>query len=882
MMRRRHRCVALALLLGLVAGGASGPAQTVVLPTLTPLPWPSSNPISAGRVPQALAVLDFDHDGRDDLAVSASFSDAVFLLRNTGDGFVNTTELNVGPQPTRGNDLPRQLVAADVNRDGRDDLAVVNSGLLNAAFPGLSTHPSLAVLLGAPGGFQPPVYPPLWANNETPPVESVALVSTDINRDNLPDLIVGHFRDGTYTVLLGQPNSLFAPPKRNGAPRANAGLRALQADDVDGDGQTELIFALEQRLEIATLSPNGVGGPPTLIETGAQFFDLALHDLDQNGLLDLAAVEGNNVFVTLWFDLTPQGGYRERKQLALNIANTESFGSALAVADYNDDCHPDIAVAVSRKGEGNEAGRERLAVFLNDGAGAFRRVADQPLPGREARDIVPLLADGDHAVDVAIASQGDRQTGYEANPDVTVLFNPLPQQPPTQVTVLGDGPLMDMAAFGHELAGAAQTSDGEIYFVVGDAAGTIYRKPPGGPATVHVQLAALVNQRYELVDVAAADTTKTLYALDAVSRAVIRIQAPASGAATLELAAFPVGPLTTSAVAAIALHPARQSLFVAGPRRIVELGPLPGPLGVLQTFAIDASLAASHLLIEPESGMLLALSSSQRRALRLAPAGAVTGRVSLRLVVPHRGRILAALPGNAPDTIRLWLRDTAQTSFFRDAHLGFAPLPDIDGDSIPDALEFLQPPPGRTHRYLDDSDNDGLSDGVEDANRNGLHDPSETHARRRDSDNDRIIDGIEVLITHTNPLAPAVQPVIDQDRDLLPASVDGNDAAADRDGDRFLDGYEAAYFGALHAVLDAAFYPPLGDANGDKAVSNVDALITQSLFLGNIDHLAPVFRRVGFRHVDVNSDGNISNVDALIMQSYFLGNLGQLPVPLNN
>lgn len=197
-------------------------------------------------------------------------------------------------------------------------------------------------------------------------------------------------------------------------------------------------------------------------------------------------------------------------------------------------------------------------------------------------------------------------------------------------------------------------------------------------------------------------------------------------------------------------------------------------------------------------------------------------------------------------------------------------FPDADQDLIADQLEGWPPAAGQTNRYLRDSDGDGLPDGQEDANRNGIRDAGETNARHRDSDGDGTEDGIEVRIVGTDPLVPN-PPLDDFDNDALVGFFDYNDHNPDYDGDRYKDGCEAASIG-LHAVEQASIKPSLGDVNTDAAVSNVDALITQAIFLGTV---APT--TFATSNSDVNRDGFVTNVDALVTQSFFLGLLGLLP-----
>ena len=76
---------------------------------------------------------------------------------------------------------------------------------------------------------------------------------------------------------------------------------------------------------------------------------------------------------------------------------------------------------------------------------------------------------------------------------------------------------------------------------------------------------------------------------------------------------------------------------------------------------------------------------------------------------------------------------------------------DTDQDGLPDAMEFDNK---CTYKTNPDSDGDGLKDGEEDANKNGIVDVNETDPCNPDTDGDGLSDGEEVLIYHTNPLNP--------------------------------------------------------------------------------------------------------------------------------
>ncbi len=90
---------------------------------------------------------------------------------------------------------------------------------------------------------------------------------------------------------------------------------------------------------------------------------------------------------------------------------------------------------------------------------------------------------------------------------------------------------------------------------------------------------------------------------------------------------------------------------------------------------------------------------------------------------------------------------------------------DNDGDGLINGVEDPNEngvvDPGETDPFNPDSDDDGLLDGVEDANGNGAVDPGETDPLDPDSDDDGLFDGVEdangngmIDSTETDPLNP--------------------------------------------------------------------------------------------------------------------------------
>jgi hypothetical protein len=115
---------------------------------------------------------------------------------------------------------------------------------------------------------------------------------------------------------------------------------------------------------------------------------------------------------------------------------------------------------------------------------------------------------------------------------------------------------------------------------------------------------------------------------------------------------------------------------------------------------------------------------------------------------------------------------------------------DTDGDGIPDRVEAVS----CTDRLDADTDDDGLADGVEDANRNGIRNPGETDPCNLDTDGDGIQDGTERGIIKpvadpdgAGPLRGTNQALFIPDGD---SSTTTDPLKVDTDGDRYPDNRE--------------------------------------------------------------------------------------------
>ena len=135
---------------------------------------------ASGPAPSWVAVGDFNRDGKLDLAVANSVGSgsSLSVLRGNGDGtFQSPLRFSAGANPSF-------LVAADLNGDGKLDLAVADTG-----------SNSISILLGFGNGyFETPLSfavgsGPAWIG------------LTDFNRDGKPDLIVANSYSDSLSLL---------------------------------------------------------------------------------------------------------------------------------------------------------------------------------------------------------------------------------------------------------------------------------------------------------------------------------------------------------------------------------------------------------------------------------------------------------------------------------------------------------------------------------------------------------------------------------------------------------------------------------------------------------------------------------------------------------
>lgn len=273
---------------------------------------------------------------------------------------------------------------------------------------------AITVFSGEGGGSSNVIYFPVWRPSTTATfvtatgspiavgVKPAAVLAVDLNGDNIPDLAVANSAAGTVTILLGNGDGTFTPAA--GSPIAvGTGADALAVGDFNVDGIPDLAVAngtagtVTVLLGLGNATYKPTTSSPITVGTGPDA--LAVADFNGDGDPDLAVANAgsNNVLV-----LKGDGTGNFSAFAAASPVGTSP--TAMALGDFNKDDAMDLVVA--------NAGSANVSVLLGNGDGTFQAATNTAVgTAPSALAVADLTGDGN--LDVAVANSG--------SDDVTIL-----------------------------------------------------------------------------------------------------------------------------------------------------------------------------------------------------------------------------------------------------------------------------------------------------------------------------------------------------------------------------------------------------------------------------------------------------------------------------
>jgi hypothetical protein len=401
---------------------------------------------NTGLGPSAVAVGDFNSDGRPDLATANANAGSLSILVNDGTGaFLPANNFTVGQFPTA-------LAVGDFNRDGKTDVLTANV-----------RSSDVSLLLGdGTGNFGA-------ARSFNVGQRPGAVAVADFNGDGKLDAAVATNGDNAVVLLAGDGAGGFGAQSSFATGEQP---RSIVAGDFNQDGKADLAVAVAGNAQIFSGSGTGTFTPGC---TGASVASLVAADLNADGKLDLVGVSGSNTVVVMLG--TGNGCFAAPTNFSASPSGITAFGTAaVAVADYNGDGKPDVAAVNSFS--------NNLSLLPGDGTGALLAPTLYG-GGRKPTAIAAADFDGDGRADTASANlEGNNVSLYFGRSDGGFKWTVAPGADGVAVADFnGDGK--------NDLAVTSGGPPGGVTIFLGDGAGGFDRgrKFPGSNINVSIAVA---------------------------------------------------------------------------------------------------------------------------------------------------------------------------------------------------------------------------------------------------------------------------------------------------------------------------------------------------------------------------------------------------------
>jgi hypothetical protein len=325
--------------------------------------------IDCVKIPGTLRAADMDNDGRIDIVALCREVDGIRVHFNSGGAsFAHHDSVFL---PTKGYG-PWDLVPADFNRDGKIDIAVVNTFSSDLTIIYNEGNRKFSEPMNLPSGAGP-----------------MSLASSDLDGDGYLDVV---------TVTKGFPAVLVFINDRKGGFKEPVSYHVapspydLTAKDLNGDGSPDLVMTNLESDRGTILMNNGDGS----FRKGEEFpLQLAKAlteepvDVDNDDQVDIVTVNTASDDISIFLN-RGKDKFEQQANVPVGLTPTDKvFG------DFNGDGFVDMAITL-------DGGK--VTMLLNNGNGTFRR-ADTLAVGKNPTSPVSADFNGDGTLDLVVANQ---------------------------------------------------------------------------------------------------------------------------------------------------------------------------------------------------------------------------------------------------------------------------------------------------------------------------------------------------------------------------------------------------------------------------------------------------------------------------------------------